>query len=220
MVPDKNKAALADAAIGMILWKVRGGCGGSGRGYSMCCWPLPFFLRPLCTSILAARSQSDRLANIVDSAQNCKTPTTLLLWLLRTDNRPQGIPPVSLSPSLPSSLPQASLLPNNNGRSHLLRARLYPWYMRPTLQKRWGPSALLARFRGDVLPGDDAKFMPEGSTTANLDPRGPIGKGYEEKRQDAERLVDIRGCPLVRVGVMRMLWSTSKLRWASNIISA
>ncbi|KAL8652417.1 MAG: hypothetical protein Q9210_002701, partial [Variospora velana] len=64
---------------------------------------------------------------------------------------------------------------------------------------RWGPSALLARLRGDVLPGDDAKFMPEGFATTELGPIGLTGKGYEEMEEDAERLEDIGGCPFVRV---------------------
>ncbi|KAL9026355.1 MAG: hypothetical protein Q9196_004964 [Gyalolechia fulgens] len=84
--------------------------------------------------------------------------------------------------------------PADDGRFHLTRARMYPWYIRPTFKKRWGASALLARLRGDPLP-----FMPEGFATTELGPMRLMGKGYEEMAEDAERLAATGGCPFVRV---------------------
>lgn len=94
-----------------------------------------------------------------------------------------------------------TLSPANDGRIHLARVRVYPWYIPPTFKKRYGPSALLARLRGDVLPGDDKKFMPEGFLTRELGPMGLVGKGGEEVDREVERikLETGTGCPFVRM---------------------
>ncbi|KAL8749231.1 MAG: hypothetical protein Q9184_006889 [Pyrenodesmia sp. 2 TL-2023] len=70
--------------------------------------------------------------------------------------------------------------PANGGRPHLSRARVYPWYTLPTFKKR---------LRGDLLPGDDEKFMPEGFETTRLGPVELMDKGRDKMVADAERLV-------------------------------
>jgi len=87
----------------------------------------------------------------------------------------------------------------NDGRINLLRGRKYPWYIRPTFKKRWGPLALLTRLRGGVLPGDDAAFMPEGFLSRELGPMGLKGKGQEEVEEEVRRLgrEGGGGCPFV-----------------------
>lgn len=59
----------------------------------------------------------------------------------------------------------------------------------------------MARLRGDVLPGDDEKFMPEGFETTRLGPVELMDKGWDEMVEDAERLVEEKnfGCPFLRV---------------------
>lgn len=88
--------------------------------------------------------------------------------------------------------------PANDGRLHLPRARVHPWYILPTFKQRWGPSALLKRFQGQVLPGDDAMFMPQGFVTGDLGPKGLMGKGQDEMEMDVQRLKELAtsgGCP-------------------------
>ncbi|KAL8730333.1 MAG: hypothetical protein Q9181_004692 [Wetmoreana brouardii] len=89
--------------------------------------------------------------------------------------------------------------PTNDGRINLPRVRMYPWYIRPTFKKRWGPSALLTRLRGGVLAGDDPKFMPEGFLTKDLGPMGLVGKGHSEVDGEVRRLQEDggRGCPFM-----------------------
>ncbi|KAL8755069.1 MAG: hypothetical protein Q9199_003890 [Rusavskia elegans] len=94
-----------------------------------------------------------------------------------------------------------TLSPAKDGRIHLARVRMYPWYIRPSFKKRWGPSALLARLRGDILPGDEKRFMPEGFLTRELGPMGLMGSGGEEVKGEVERLgrENTGGCPFVKV---------------------
>ncbi|KAL9021459.1 MAG: hypothetical protein Q9185_001356 [Variospora sp. 1 TL-2023] len=164
MVPDKSNAALADATIRIILWKV------------------PRWMHGFGKKVFAAAMEEN-------SPRLRKAMLYVLLLFLRYLSLPR-YHPLGRKPT-PSSA--------NDGRFYLPRGRMYPWYIRPTFKKRWGPSALLARLRNDVLPGDDAQFMPEGFATTELGPIGLTGKGYEEMAEDAERLVDVGGCPFVRV---------------------
>ena len=73
---------------------------------------------------------------------------------------------------------------------------MHPWYLRPTIRSRWGPTALLKLLKG-VPPGDDKMFMPEGFMTKELGPKGLMGKGQDEMEADISRLKGqiSGGCP-------------------------
>lgn len=102
----------------------------------MCCWLLPFFLRPLCTSIPAARNQDDRLAGIVVCAQDFKpSPHYCYTFYALIIVRKLFLLYTSL-PHYHHLFRRLTFSSTNNGRFHLLRARLYPWSIRLTLQKR------------------------------------------------------------------------------------
>ena len=74
----------------------------------------------------------------------------------------------------------------------------YPWYVKPTLLRRWGPKSWITRLLGRKLPGDDGnKYLPEGWTHAEIGPRALSGKGIEKMDEDYKRLVSQKrgGCP-------------------------
>ena len=57
----------------------------------------------------------------------------------------------------------------------------HPWYVKPTLRRRWGPGACITRLLGYNVPGDDGnKYHPKGYTLADVGPRGLRGKGRKE----------------------------------------
>ncbi|KAI4282754.1 MAG: hypothetical protein L6R38_002713 [Xanthoria sp. 2 TBL-2021] len=180
MVPDKSNAALADATIRIILWKVPRWMHGFGKR--------------VFATVMEGSSPRLRKAMLIPTSPPLYYYTfSTFMTLRKLFLRYLSLPRYRHLTRKPTPSPA------NDGRFHLPRVRMYPWYIRPTFKKRWGPSALLARLRGDVLPGDDAKFMPEGFATTELGPIGLTGKGYEEMVEDAERLVDIGGCPFMRV---------------------
>lgn len=75
------------------------------------------------------------------------------------------------------------------GYFHSARYISHPWYVQPTFWSRWGPSALIGRLLGWVLPGDDGtKYVPQGYRLAELGPDSMKMKGQESMEQDRKRL--------------------------------
>ena len=68
------------------------------------------------------------------------------------------------------------------------------------MKNRWGPSAWLKWFKGELLPGDDNMFMPEGFLTKDLGPKAFMGKGEDEMKVEVRRLQEGTNgaCPLGR----------------------
>lgn len=86
----------------------------------------------------------------------------------------------------------------NTGRYNSVEYLSYPWYIKPSWKRRWGPRSWLTRLVGRKLPGDDGnKYAPEGWTFAELGPQALKGKGTREMAEDQIRLVrqDRGGCP-------------------------
>ena len=78
---------------------------------------------------------------------------------------------------------------NEAGYFHAARYIAHPWYVQPTFWSRWGPSALIARLLGGVLPGDEGtKYMPQGYRLAELGPDRMKMKGREFMEKDRIRL--------------------------------
>jgi hypothetical protein len=73
----------------------------------------------------------------------------------------------------------------------------HPWYVKPTWYKRWGPGALYNKFVGIPLPGDDAKYFPDGFITEEVGPENFIGKGMADMYKDRIQLCAIKkgSCP-------------------------
>lgn len=84
------------------------------------------------------------------------------------------------------------------GRYNALEYLSYPWYVRPSLNNRWGPRAWFTWSIGRKLPGDDGnRYAPEGWTHAELGPKYLRGKGIKSMEKDQQRLFaqDRGGCP-------------------------
>jgi hypothetical protein len=84
------------------------------------------------------------------------------------------------------------------GRYNSVEYLSYPWYVKPTFNRRWGPRALVTRLFGRRLPGDDGnKYAPEGYAFDDVGPDALRGKGVEEMRVTEARLSAARrgGCP-------------------------
>lgn len=88
--------------------------------------------------------------------------------------------------------------PDEYGRHFVKVWEAFPYYVKPTLWNRWGPSAWLRRLYGLPLPGDDGdKYHPEGFQTSSLGPRYFEGKGINqmEKTKAILRKRRTGGCP-------------------------
>ncbi|KAI5288822.1 hypothetical protein KEM54_004821 [Ascosphaera aggregata] len=73
-----------------------------------------------------------------------------------------------------------------------------PFYVEPTLWRRWSPSAWLSWAVGNPLPGDNKEaYCPEGYAIRDLGPKGFDGRGEEYMGKTKERLARERtgGCP-------------------------
>ncbi|KAL6713474.1 hypothetical protein ACLMJK_008939 [Lecanora helva] len=74
----------------------------------------------------------------------------------------------------------------------------HPWYVKPTLLRRWGPGAWISRLLGYKVPGDEGnKYYPQGYTFTSIGPQALSGKGINEMDKTRTRLVhEDRGrCP-------------------------
>lgn len=79
-----------------------------------------------------------------------------------------------------------------------------PWYVKPTLRNKYGPSTWAARIMGLPVPGDEGvKFAPSGYKIAEVGPETMKGMGREVMEKDQERIARVRGggCPFGRVKV-------------------
>ncbi len=87
---------------------------------------------------------------------------------------------------------------SRTGRYNSAEYLSYPWYVKPTFRRRWGPRALVSRLLGRRLPGDDGnKYAPEGYTFEEIGPVLVKGKGIREMEDIESRLKSARrgGCP-------------------------
>ena len=83
-------------------------------------------------------------------------------------------------------------------RYYLYDYLAHPWYIKPTLRRRWGPGAWMTKLLGYKLPGDDGdKYCPEGYTITDVGPEAFSGKGMQDMEKTRFRLVQAdRGrCP-------------------------
>ena len=91
-----------------------------------------------------------------------------------------------------------SSLPEDNGRYSSIEYLSHPWYVKPTLKRRWGSRAWITRFLGRKLPGDDGnKYSPEGYLISEVGPRDLVGSGKSEMHADFIRIQGTTpgGCP-------------------------
>ena len=87
------------------------------------------------------------------------------------------------------------------GRYNSVEYLSYPWYIKPTFARRWGPKSWLTRLVGRKLPGDDGNiYAPEGWTYMELGPETWRNKGADYMKANEAHLNAIgRGsCPFSR----------------------
>ena len=76
-----------------------------------------------------------------------------------------------------------------NGPFRLFDYLAHPWYVKPTMMRRWGPGAWITRLLGYKVPGDDGeKYYPQGYTFTDLGPQALRGKGIKEMDETQARL--------------------------------
>lgn len=76
-----------------------------------------------------------------------------------------------------------------------------PWYVKPTLWNRYGPSTWISRLMGLPLPGEGGeKYSPKGYKISEVGPEMMRGKGTEFLKAEKERLARVSdgGCPFHR----------------------
>ncbi len=87
---------------------------------------------------------------------------------------------------------------SKTGRYNSVEYLSYPWYVKPSLNRRWGLRAWITRLLGRKLPGDDGnKYAPEGYKFTDIGPQALKGKGIEDMDVTRTRLTNQRrgGCP-------------------------
>ena len=85
-------------------------------------------------------------------------------------------------------------------RYHLNIMETAPYYVKPTIWNRYGPSAWIFRMMGLPLPGDEGdKYYPQGFTVGTVGPRSLQGKGSnyaKEAKANITRMRESR-CPFI-----------------------
>ncbi|GAD98662.1 hypothetical protein AOR_1_536074 [Paecilomyces variotii No. 5] len=87
---------------------------------------------------------------------------------------------------------------NEHGRFYAREWDAAPYYVKPTLWNRWGPTAWLTWVLGLPLPGDEGdKYYPEGYSIVDVGPKYREGKGREYVEAMKNRLHEERTgkCP-------------------------
>ncbi|KAL8677560.1 MAG: hypothetical protein Q9186_006021 [Xanthomendoza sp. 1 TL-2023] len=107
------------------------------------------------------------------------------------------------------SLPRPSFLRvkalgdlNSDGRYTVSFWEGAPYYVTPTMWRRWGPEAWASRLLGLPVPGDEgAKYYPQGYKIPEVGPNVFLGKGAESAKDTVQGLAKTRtgGCPFGRV---------------------
>lgn len=84
------------------------------------------------------------------------------------------------------------------GRYNSVEYLSYPWYVKPSFSRRWGPKSWITRALRRKLPGDDGnRYSPEGYCFEEIGPTALKGKGVAEMEATRAELArqDRGGCP-------------------------
>ncbi|CAG8172083.1 unnamed protein product [Penicillium olsonii] len=139
---------------------------------------LPDMLKPLGFN-LVSYLMDDRLR----SAMMIKPPTAIFSSLFASLVRLRRLALRHLALPRPSylRLDVFTQEPNQYGRHWVTIYEGAPYYVRPTIWNRWGPTAWLKWALGRPLPGDEGdKYYPRGYFAPDLGPKYFEGKGRKE----------------------------------------
>ena len=92
--------------------------------------------------------------------------------------------------------------PSKDGRFFMTVQESAPWYIKPTLWNRYGPSTWISRLMALPLPGDEGKkYWPNGYKIPEIGPETVRGKGVDFLQAEKERVGKVRGggCPFGRL---------------------
>ncbi|CAF9940553.1 MAG: hypothetical protein ALECFALPRED_008712 [Alectoria fallacina] len=92
--------------------------------------------------------------------------------------------------------------PSQAGTYHMTVYETHPWYVKPTVLKRFEPRAWKNWIMGLPVPGDEGdKYRPNGYKIPEIGPDFMRGKGADFMRASKERLVGerMKGCPFGRL---------------------
>lgn len=95
--------------------------------------------------------------------------------------------------------------PDTDGKASVCLWEGAPYYVKPTLWRRWGPETWGSRLVGVPLPGDEGeRFFPQGYHIAEVGPKITFGRGAQYSEETVSRLRQSRtgGCPFRRVKVV------------------
>ncbi|KAJ9615189.1 hypothetical protein H2200_001263 [Cladophialophora chaetospira] len=83
------------------------------------------------------------------------------------------------------------------GRYHFMQYIGHPWYIKPSLTRRWNFNSWVLWLSGGYIPSKSlAGYRPEGYKIAELGPVALEGKGINEMQDAKQRImVGFRGCP-------------------------
>lgn len=174
MLPHANNHTTADQTTHLLLWNV------------------PTALKPLGKSLVSALMDP-----LLRTAMIYPTPPAFLLtltptllrtraFLLRHFSLPRPARFAVHHPSRdPTSTSTSTSSPPNSGRYTLSHYDNAPFYVPPTLWRRWGPGSWAVRAMGLPLPGDEKeKYVPEGYLVSEVGPKR-LGRGVlEVKRRE------------------------------------
>ncbi|KAL8849649.1 MAG: hypothetical protein Q9221_005416 [Calogaya cf. arnoldii] len=180
MVPDITNNKLAEQTVAILLWGI------------------PKALKPFGTNLVSVL-MDDRLrtAMMYDKPSQfyfilMSSVFTVRKYLLRYFFLPR--PYIFRVNALEERGP--------DGRRSLSLWEAAPYYVKPTIWRRWGPGAWVSRLMGLPVPGDEgAKYYPEGYKFPEVGPKVFLGKGEESAKVTVHDLAQIRtgGCPFGRV---------------------
>ncbi|PLB43811.1 hypothetical protein P170DRAFT_418160 [Aspergillus steynii IBT 23096] len=88
--------------------------------------------------------------------------------------------------------------PDEHGLYSFTQWDAAPYYVKPTIWNRWGPTAWLTWIMGRPLPGDEgSKYYPRGYNIPDVGPKNFMGKGqeYQEKTMEGLKASRTGQCP-------------------------
>ena len=85
------------------------------------------------------------------------------------------------------------------GRYHLEQYIGHPWYIKPTMARRWSPKSCLLWLTGGYVPSETYReYRPEGYKIAEIGPVSLEGKDIDEMEIAKVGILRAQKCPFLR----------------------
>ena len=86
---------------------------------------------------------------------------------------------------------------STTGKYHFMQYIGHPWYIKPTLTRRWNLNSWLLWLTGGFMPSEKrSEYRPEGYNISHLGPVSLEGKGANEMEAAKPAIRRVQGCPL------------------------